>query len=114
VHDLRDETVSDGTFKISTRNLEYVGILFARVGKAIHQYSTDMELLQGARDVLKGTPSFWQTIQPALTSCNRPNVDEPSWLDVPRRFGRQLFAHARSGRRTELCLGHRAGEEDGQ
>jgi hypothetical protein len=58
VHDLRGGTVSDGAFKISGRNLKYDGILFARIGKAIHQYSADMELLKGARDILKGTPSF--------------------------------------------------------
>jgi hypothetical protein len=83
VHDLRGGTVSDGAFKISARNLEYIGILFARVGKAIHQYSTDIELLRGARDVLKGTPAFWSTMQPVLTSCNRSDVDEPSPLDAP-------------------------------
>jgi hypothetical protein len=95
MHDygLRGGAVSDGVFNISTRNLEYVGILFARVGKAIHQYSTDMELLQGVRDVLKGTPSFWQTMQLVLTLYNRPDVNEPSRLDAPRCFGRQLFAH---------------------
>jgi hypothetical protein len=42
-------------FAESPTNHELLGLCLACNGKAIYQYDTDLELLRGARDILKGT-----------------------------------------------------------
>jgi hypothetical protein len=36
-------------------NHELLGLCLARNGKAMYQYDTDLELMRGTRDILKGT-----------------------------------------------------------
>jgi hypothetical protein len=51
---IRGDDVCNDVFRQSDANLELTCLLFSRVGKSICEYETDLELLRGIRDILKG------------------------------------------------------------
>jgi hypothetical protein len=57
ISEIRGDNVCSNVFRTSDANLELTALLFSRVGKSICQYETDLELLRGTRDILKGMVS---------------------------------------------------------
>jgi hypothetical protein len=57
VHDESLAGLCGEAFRASPSNSELLGLCPARVAKAIYHYDTELELLRGARDILKGTIS---------------------------------------------------------
>jgi hypothetical protein len=54
---VRGDNLCGEAFRASPSHPEVLGLRLARAAKAIDQYDTDLELLRGTRDILKGTVS---------------------------------------------------------
>jgi hypothetical protein len=57
ISEIRGDDVCNDVFRESDADLELTALLFSRVGKSICEYETDLELLRGIRDILKGMVS---------------------------------------------------------
>jgi hypothetical protein len=57
ISEIRGDDLCTDVFRKSDVNLELTGLLFSRVGKSTCEYETDLELLRGSRDILKGMAS---------------------------------------------------------